>query len=201
MTASQNGARDIRVGIKLFGQGRTIDEQAAVWRLADAVGFDHCWVSDHLVGIDDDPLVDVFEAWSMLGAMAAMTERVRIGCLVTANTFRHPGVLAKMAVTIDHLSGGRLEFGIGAAWSETEHTMLGLEFAPPANVNGSQKHAFQASLDAGREQLHRPSLPVHRRRLQPEARAEALSTHLDGGAGEGRCYASWPSTRILERPR
>ena len=128
MTALHNGARDIRVGIKLFGQGRTIDEQAAVWRLADEAGFDHCWVSDHLVGIDDHPLVDVLEAWSMLGAMAAMTERVRIGCLVTANTFRHPGVLAKMAVTIDHLSGGRLEFGIGAAWSETEHTMLGLEF-------------------------------------------------------------------------
>ena len=64
----------------------------------------------------------------MLGAMAAMTERVRIGCLVTANTFRHPGVLAKTAVTVDHLSDGRLEFGIGAGWSETEHTMFGLEF-------------------------------------------------------------------------
>jgi F420-dependent oxidoreductase-like protein len=118
----------MRVGVKLFGQGRTVDDQTAVWRAADAAGFDHCWVSDHLVGINGDAPLDVLEGWSMLGAMATITKRVRIGCMVTANTFRHPGLLAKMAVTIDHLSGGRLEFGIGAAWSEPEHTMLGLEF-------------------------------------------------------------------------
>src|SRR4051812_25584414 len=60
--------------------------------------------------------------------MAAETSRVRIGCMVTGNTYRHPGVLAKEAVTVDHLSGGRLEFGIGAGWAELEHTMLELEF-------------------------------------------------------------------------
>jgi F420-dependent oxidoreductase-like protein len=64
----------------------------------------------------------------MLGAMAEATARVRIGCMVTGNTYRHPGVLAKMAVTVDHLSGGRLEFGLGAAWAEIEHEMLDLEF-------------------------------------------------------------------------
>ena len=60
--------------------------------------------------------------------MAEATSRVRIGCMVTGNTYRHPGVLAKMAVTVDHLSGGRLEFGLGAAWADNEHTMFDLEF-------------------------------------------------------------------------
>src|SRR4051812_10241657 len=75
-------------------------------------------------------LVDgpTFEAWTMLAAMAQVTMRVRIGCAVVGNTYRHPAVLAKMAVTVDHLSGGRLEFGIGAGWAQNEHTMLGLEF-------------------------------------------------------------------------
>jgi F420-dependent oxidoreductase-like protein len=118
----------MRVGLKLYGQGRTVGEQRQVWRIADEGGFDHCWVSDHFAAIDEDPTLDVLEAWAMLAAMAEATTRVRIGCLVTGNTFRHPGVLAKMAVTVDHLSNGRLEFAIGAGWAEAEHTMLGLEF-------------------------------------------------------------------------
>jgi F420-dependent oxidoreductase-like protein len=118
----------VAIGLKLFGQGRALDEQRTVWRVADEGGFDHCWVSDHLAGIDGDRDADVFEAWSLLSALAVSTERVRIGCLVTANTFRHPGVLAKMAVTVDRLSGGRLELGLGAAWSEDEHAMLGIAF-------------------------------------------------------------------------
>jgi F420-dependent oxidoreductase-like protein len=118
----------MRVGLKLYGQGRTVGEQREVWRVADEAGFDHCWVSDHFAAIDDDPTLDVFDAWSMLAAMAEATTRVRIGCLVTGNTFRHPGVVAKMGVTVDHLSDGRLEFGIGAGWAEAEHTLLGLAF-------------------------------------------------------------------------
>jgi F420-dependent oxidoreductase-like protein len=74
---------------------------------------------------DDGP---IFETWTMLAAMAQLTTRTRIGCAVVGNTYRHPAVLAKMAVTVDHLSGGRLEFGLGAGWAENEHTMLGLEF-------------------------------------------------------------------------
>jgi F420-dependent oxidoreductase-like protein len=99
-----------------------------VWRIADEAGFDHCWCMDHfatLGGRDDGP---IFEAWTLLAAMAATTSRTRIGCAVTGNTYRHPAVLAKAAVTVDHLSGGRLEFGIGAGWAENEHTMLGLPF-------------------------------------------------------------------------
>ncbi|MGH9249429.1 MAG: TIGR03560 family F420-dependent LLM class oxidoreductase, partial [Acidimicrobiales bacterium] len=75
-----------------------------------------------------DPTGDIFEAWTLLAAMAEATSRTRVGCMVTGNTYRHPGVLAKAAVTVDHLSGGRLEFGIGASWAENEHTMFDLEF-------------------------------------------------------------------------
>lgn len=117
-----------RIGLKLSQQGTTADELRAVWRIADEAGFDHLWNFDHFAALGGDPALDVFEAWTLLGAMAEATSRVRIGCMVTGNTYRHPGVLAKMAVTVDHLSGGRLEMGTGAAWAENEHTMLGLEF-------------------------------------------------------------------------
>ncbi|WP_166348442.1 LLM class F420-dependent oxidoreductase [Phytoactinopolyspora limicola] len=117
----------MRFGLKL-SQNAHIDEYRAVWRIADEAGFDHCWNMDHLASLGGDPTLDIFDAWALLGAMAEATSHVRIGCMVTGNTYRHPGVLAKMAVTVDHLSGGRLEFGLGGAWAENEHTMFGLEF-------------------------------------------------------------------------
>ncbi|MGN6796138.1 MAG: TIGR03560 family F420-dependent LLM class oxidoreductase [Streptosporangiaceae bacterium] len=118
---------DMRYGLKL-SQNATIDELRAVWGVADGAGFDHCWCMDHLASLgprDDGP---IFEAWTLLAGMAVATSRTRIGCMVTGNTYRHPAVLAKAAVTVDHLSGGRLEFGLGAGWAENEHTMLGLPF-------------------------------------------------------------------------
>jgi F420-dependent oxidoreductase-like protein len=118
----------LRFGIKLSGQDTTIEALRAVWRLADEGGFDHVWDFDHLASIGDEgPGRVIYEGWTLQAAMAEATRRVRFGCLVTGNTYRHPVVLAKMAVTIDHLSGGRLEFGIGAAWAEIEHTMYGIE--------------------------------------------------------------------------
>jgi F420-dependent oxidoreductase-like protein len=118
---------NLRFGIKL-SQDATIEEYKAVWRIADEAGFDHCWNMDHFASLGGDETRDIFEAWTALAGMAALTSRVRVGCSVTGNTYRHPAELAKMAVTVDHLSGGRLEFGIGAAWAENEHTMLGLPF-------------------------------------------------------------------------
>jgi F420-dependent oxidoreductase-like protein len=118
---------EMRYGIKL-SQNATIDQLRAVWRVADEAGFDHCWCMDHFATLgprDDGP---IFEAWTLLAGMAVATSRTRIGCMVTGNTYRHPAVLAKAAVTVDHLSGGRLEFGLGAGWAENEHTMLGLPF-------------------------------------------------------------------------
>lgn len=117
----------LRFGLKR-SQKATIDQLRDVWRIADDAGFDSCWVMDHFATLGPRDDGDIFEAWTQLAAMAEVTSRTRIGCAVVGNTYRHPGVLAKMAVTVDHLSGGRLEFGIGAGWAENEHTMLGLEF-------------------------------------------------------------------------
>ena len=118
----------LRFGLKLSGQDTTIEALRTVWRIADEVGFDHVWDFDHLAAIGDGgPDRPIFEGWTLQAAMAQATKRVRIGCLVTGNTYRHPVLLAKEAVTVDHLSGGRLEFGIGAAWAEIEHSMYGIE--------------------------------------------------------------------------
>jgi alkanesulfonate monooxygenase SsuD/methylene tetrahydromethanopterin reductase-like flavin-dependent oxidoreductase (luciferase family) len=116
-----SGAHPLRIGLKL-SRGQPADSFRRVWRIADEGGFDHCWSFDHLVSGEHS----LFEAWTLLGAMAEATNRVRIGLIVTSMTLRHPALLAKAAVTVDHLSGGRLEFGIGAGWSAAEHEMFGI---------------------------------------------------------------------------
>jgi F420-dependent oxidoreductase-like protein len=119
----------IHVGLKFSQQMCTIEQQREAWLIADQAGFDHLWDFDHFHPIGDSPLDGpIFDGWSLLAAMAQATTRVRLGNMVTGNTYRHPAVLAKMATTVDHLSGGRLEFGLGGAWAEVEHTMLGLDF-------------------------------------------------------------------------
>ena len=97
------------------------------WSDADALGFHSVWNYDHFYGLQDldQPTL---EGWTTLAAMACRTQRARIGCMVTGITYRHPALLANMAVTIDHMSGGRLEFGIGAAWHEPEHEGYGFDF-------------------------------------------------------------------------
>ena len=100
------------------------------WKDADELGFHGVWNYDHFYGIAD-PDEPTLEGWTTLTAMAALTSRARVGCMVTGVTYRHPALLAKMAVSVDHISGGRLELGLGAAWHVPEHEGYGIEFPSP----------------------------------------------------------------------
>ena len=101
------------------------------FQAADELGFDTAWLVDHLLDTDGPPEHPCLEAWTLLAALAASTTRIRIGVLVTSNTFRHPSILLKEAVTVDHVSNGRLILGLGAGWHEDEHRRYGLPLPPP----------------------------------------------------------------------
>ena len=123
----------LRIGLKLSQQIHPVDVQRDAWRVADDAGFDHIWPFDHLESLGGDPTRLIYDGWTILGAVAENTKRTRIGLNVTGNLYRHPGLLAKIAVTVDHLSDGRLEMGMGAAWNEHEFKMMGLPFPSPAD--------------------------------------------------------------------
>ena len=97
-------------------------------RFAEEAGFDGAWIFDHFKPLYGDPTGPCMEAWTLLAALAASSEQIRLGALVTGVTYRHPSILAAEAVTVDHVSNGRLEIGMGAAWFEQEHRELGVPF-------------------------------------------------------------------------
>ncbi len=121
----------VRFGVQVGQQFASWDEIVRVWQRAEALGYDTAWTYDHFVAVMMDPFDPCLEAWSCLAALAVLTQRIRIGALVIGNTYRHPAILAKSATTVDVISHGRLEFGIGTGWYEPEHTMFGLRFGPP----------------------------------------------------------------------
>ncbi len=119
---------DLKLGILLWNQATSWPEYRDAAKLVDRLGYDHLWAWDHLYAIFGDPYQPIFEGWSTLAAWAPETERTRLGLLVGANTFRNPGIVAKTAATLDHISGGRAILGIGGAWMEPEHRAHGIEF-------------------------------------------------------------------------
>ncbi len=94
----------------------------------EQTGWDGLWLADHFMPNAPDVSTPWPEAWTTLSALCAVIPRIRIGTLVTGNTYRHPAVLAKMAVTADHISGGRVILGLGSGWQENEHEMYGIPF-------------------------------------------------------------------------
>ena len=121
----------VRIGIQTGQDGQEWSGLLDFWRFLDTeTTFDNVWTIDHFVppGPGQDTNGPFLEGWTALAAGAQATERIRLGCLVTGVTYRHPSVLAKMAATVDHISNGRLEFGLGAAWHEMEHSVYGIPF-------------------------------------------------------------------------
>lgn len=117
----------ISFGIQTAHQVPSLNDLVQLWQDAEAWGYDSLWLNDHYMqfGREDGP---AYDAWTLLAALAGKTSRVRVGVLVTDNLFRNPAVLAKIATTVDVLSQGRLEMGLGGGWFQREHEAYGLPF-------------------------------------------------------------------------
>jgi alkanesulfonate monooxygenase SsuD/methylene tetrahydromethanopterin reductase-like flavin-dependent oxidoreductase (luciferase family) len=127
-TAGEEGemARKRRYGL-CIDQNLSWPDTVERWRYFEELGYDSLWNCDHFIQ-PSRPTGPYVEGWTQLAGLAAVTARARIGVLVSCNTFRHPALLAKQAVTVDHISGGRLDLGLGAGWYEPEHAMFGIPF-------------------------------------------------------------------------
>jgi alkanesulfonate monooxygenase SsuD/methylene tetrahydromethanopterin reductase-like flavin-dependent oxidoreductase (luciferase family) len=117
-----------KLGVLLWNQATDWPAYETAAKRVEELGYDSLWAWDHLYAIFGDPYQPIFEGYTTLAAMSKATTRLRLGLLVGANTFRNPGVVAKMLTTIDHASGGRAIAGIGGAWMEPEHTATGIDF-------------------------------------------------------------------------
>ena len=120
----------IEVGLDCSQHQLTWDELKKRVLYAESAGFDGAWVFDHFKALYGDPSGPCLEGWTLLAGLAAVTEKIRLGPLVTGVTYRHPSMLATEVVTADHISHGRIELAIGAAWNEEEHVELGIAFPP-----------------------------------------------------------------------
>jgi F420-dependent oxidoreductase-like protein len=118
----------LRFGVQTGQQNIEWPKMLSLWQKADRWGYDSLWNFDHFYPIFVDPEGPCLEAWTTLSALAQATTKARIGTLVNGNTYRNPCLTAKMAASLDHISGGRLNLGIGAGWFELEHSAMGFDF-------------------------------------------------------------------------
>jgi alkanesulfonate monooxygenase SsuD/methylene tetrahydromethanopterin reductase-like flavin-dependent oxidoreductase (luciferase family) len=128
MPATTTQKAGLQLGILPWNQASTWQEQLKTAKLIDKLGYDHLWAWDHINAIFGDWDQPILDGWALLYAYAMATEHTRLGLLVGANTFRNPGIQAKNATSLDHISNGRAILGIGAAWFEKEHEAHGIRF-------------------------------------------------------------------------
>src|SRR5207253_584260 len=153
------GTHPIRFGIQTGQQSLAWAELLALWQKADAWGYDSLWNFDHFYPIFVDPEGPCLESWTTLAALAQATRRARIGTMVSGNTYRHPCVTAKMAATLDHVSGGRFNLGLGAGWFEREHRDFGIDFKTVPR----RLEALEEALQIIRGMLTEPRTTLHGR--------------------------------------
>ena len=194
--------RRARFGVTLPQIKRSWDETRATATLVDALGFDSLWACDHLYGVPL-PSLPIFEAWSLLAAVAAITERVQLGTLVTPPFFRNPAVLAKQIATIDHVSNGRTIAGLGSGWFEAEFQGYGCAF-PPLRERMRALEESRADparpVDRGEDDLRGSTLLGQGRRLRAEARAAPADPDRRGRRARADGHRRAPR-RHLEQPR
>ncbi|HEY6568523.1 MAG TPA: TIGR03560 family F420-dependent LLM class oxidoreductase [Actinomycetota bacterium] len=121
----------MRFGLDISQHQLTFDQLVSRARMAEGAGLEGAWVFDHFKALYADPMGPCLESWTLLAGLARETSTIRLGTLVTGMTYRHPSVLAAEVVTVDHLSNGRVECAVGAAWNEPEHRELGIPLPPP----------------------------------------------------------------------
>jgi F420-dependent oxidoreductase-like protein len=160
----------VRFAIKTRPEHQTWEEIRDAWLAADEIPlFESAWNWDHFYPLTPDFGGPCFEAWTMLAAMAQATRRIRIGCQVTGMVYRHPAVLANMAATVDIVSGGRLELGLGAGWNQMECGAYGIEL-PPLRERFDR---FDEGVEAIAGLLSQPVMTMHGQYMHlTEARCE-----------------------------
>ena len=177
----------IKLGANCWNQYAEWPNMLAAGQRIDRLGYDSLWTWDHLYPIVGNHEGPIFEGWLAITAWAATTEHVRIGLMVGANTLRNPALTAKMATTLDHISGGRAILGIGAAWFETEHRAYGIEYGdgPPERLRwlGEALPIMRGMLHGERPSASGPHYTTSDVRNDPPP----LQAHLPlliGGGGE-----------------
>jgi len=152
---------------------------------AERLGFDSVWMSDHLMLLLEN--VPFLEGWTTLSAIAAETKSLKLGTIVICNTFRNPSLLAKMAATLDVISGGRLIFGIGAGWIEKEHDSYGIPFPEPSVRIEQLRESLQIIKSMWTEEkasFQGKYYNIRGGHMQSQATSEASSTHSDRRNGK-----------------